>query len=73
VPLCLAKRGYSLSDFNLRMTREEIGSYLGLKLEIVSCALPRLQEGGLIDLNIKHVWLNDIDRLRRQNGSSSCE
>ncbi|WP_255214694.1 helix-turn-helix domain-containing protein, partial [Burkholderia pseudomallei] len=30
------KRGYSASEFNLRMTREEIGCYLGMKLETVS-------------------------------------
>jgi hypothetical protein len=29
-------RGYSSCEFVLRMTREEIGSYLGLKLETVS-------------------------------------
>lgn len=68
-----AKRGYSPLDFNLRMTREEIGSYLGLKLETISRAFSRLQEDGLINVNHKHIRLNDIDRLRRQNGSSFCE
>jgi CRP/FNR family transcriptional regulator len=29
-------RGYSPAEFNLRMSRDEIGSYLGLKLETVS-------------------------------------
>ena len=68
-----AKRGYSPLDFNLRMTREEIGSYLGLKLETISRALSKLQEDGLINVNNKHIRLNDIDRLRRQYGSSFCE
>ena len=68
-----AKRGYSPLDFNLRMTREEIGSYLGLKLETISRAFSRLQEDGLINVNHKHIRLNDIDRLRRQNGSSFCD
>ena len=39
-------RGYSPSEFNLRMTREEIGSYLGLKLETVSRTFSKFQEDG---------------------------
>ena len=39
-------RGYSPSEFNLRMTREEIGSYLGLKLETVSRVFSKFQEDG---------------------------
>jgi CRP/FNR family transcriptional regulator len=34
-----ARRGYSLAEFNLRMTRAEIGSYLGMTLETVSRTL----------------------------------
>jgi CRP/FNR family transcriptional regulator len=44
-----ARRGYSLAEFNLRMTREEIGSYLGMTLETVSRTLSRFQRRGLID------------------------
>jgi CRP/FNR family transcriptional regulator len=40
-------RGYSPTEFHLRMTREEIGSYLGLKLETVSRAFSRFQDDGL--------------------------
>lgn len=58
-----AKRGYSPTNFILRMTREEIGSYLGLKLETVSRSLSKLQEEGVITVNNKHVRLNDINRL----------
>ena len=46
----LVARGYSPSEFNLRMTREEIGSYLGLKLETVSRAFSRVQDDGLISV-----------------------
>lgn len=66
-----AKRGYSSTNFILRMTREEIGSYLGLKLETVSRSLSRLQEEGVIAINNKHVRLNDIQRLSRKLYSSS--
>jgi CRP/FNR family transcriptional regulator len=43
-------RGYATNEFVLRMTREEIGSYLGLKLETVSRAFSRLQSLGLLAL-----------------------
>ena len=57
-------RGYSASDFHLRMTREEIGSYLGLKLETVSRLFSRFQADGLIDVQQKHVHIRDIPGLQ---------
>ena len=57
-------RGYSASDFHLRMTREEIGSYLGLKLETVSRLFSRFQADGLIDVQQKHVQIIDIPGLQ---------
>jgi CRP/FNR family transcriptional regulator len=59
------RRGYSASDFNLRMTREELGSYLGLKLETVSRLFSRFQEDGLIEVQQKHVRIVDIAGLER--------
>jgi len=56
-------RGYSPSDFNLRMTREEIGSYLGLKLETVSRLFSRFQADNLIEVQQKHVRILDIPGL----------
>jgi len=58
-------RGYSASEFNLRMTREEIGSYLGLKLETVSRAFSKFQEDGLISVQQKHIRILDVAGLRR--------
>ena len=58
-------RGYSPSEFHLRMTREEIGSYLGLKLETVSRLFSRFQEDGLIEVHQKHVRIVDIPGLER--------
>ena len=52
-------RGYSSSDFHLRMTRDEIGSYLGLKLETVSRLFSRFHEDGLIEVQQKHVRILD--------------
>lgn len=57
------RRGYSQSDFHLRMTREELGSYLGLKLETVSRLFSRFQEEGLIEVQQKHVRILDIAGL----------
>ena len=56
-------RGYSASDFHLRMTREEIGSFLGLKLETVSRLFSRFQTDGLIEVQQKHVRIVDIPGL----------
>lgn len=64
----LSRRGYSSIEFNLKMTRDEIGSYLGLKLETVSRSFSKLQEDGLITISNKHVKLNDIETLYRKIG-----
>ncbi|MCP5268850.1 MAG: fumarate/nitrate reduction transcriptional regulator Fnr [Zoogloeaceae bacterium] len=58
-------RGYSPAEFYLRMTREEIGSYLGLKLETVSRAFSRFQEEGHIAVQQKHVRILNIAGLKK--------
>lgn len=57
-------RGYSRSEFVLRMTRAEIGSFLGLKLETVSRCLSRFAQENLIEVEQKHVRILDAQRLR---------
>jgi CRP/FNR family transcriptional regulator len=57
-------RGYSPHAFNLRMTRQEIGSYLGLKLETVSRTLSQFQEHGLLSVRVREVEILDMLRLR---------
>lgn len=61
-------RGYSATEFVLRMTREEIGSYLGLKLETISRLLSRLQEEGLLQIQGRTVKLLDLAALRQLAG-----
>src|SRR6266571_3840332 len=61
-------RGYSHSDFNLRMRREEIGSFLGLQLEPVSRLFSRFQEERLIDVQQKHSRILDAAGLARAAG-----
>ncbi len=58
-------RGYSPQEFHLRMTREEIGSYLGLKLETVSRAFSRFQDDDLISVHQKHIRILDAGGLKR--------
>lgn len=59
-----AARGYSPRTFVLRMTRQEIGSYLGLKLETVSRTLSHFHDGGLISVRNKTIEILDPVRLR---------
>lgn len=59
-----AERGYSPTQFQLRMSREEIGSHLGLKLETVSRAFSHFQEIGLIKVQVKSVHLLDLNGLQ---------
>ena len=57
------KLGYSTTRFALRMTREEIGSYLGLTLETVSRVFSRLQRGGVLTVHAREVELTNVERL----------
>jgi CRP/FNR family transcriptional regulator len=69
-------RGYSRTEFVLRMTRAEIGSFLGLKLETVSRVLSRFAHDGLIEVNQKHVRILNTEGLRAivsGNSAASCE
>ena len=60
----LGALGYSRCSFNLRMTRQEIGSYLGLKLETVSRALSALNTSGVIHVRQRSIDIVDVDALR---------
>jgi CRP/FNR family transcriptional regulator len=61
----LHARGFSQSELILRMTREEIGSYLGLKLETVSRTFSKFVEDGIVEVKQRHVRIIDTDGLRR--------
>jgi CRP/FNR family transcriptional regulator len=65
-----AVRGYSATEFNLRMTRQEIGSYLGLKLETVSRAFSGFHRRRLIEVRQRNVRIIDLARLRAMLGPS---
>lgn len=59
-----ADMGYSSKLFNLRMTRHEIGSYLGLTLETVSRTLSAFNEIGLITVDQRSIGICDVESLR---------
>ena len=59
-----ADMGYSSKLFNLRMTRHEIGSYLGLTFETVSRTLSAFNEFGLITVDQRSKGIKDVDSLR---------
>jgi CRP/FNR family transcriptional regulator len=70
----LHARGFSQSELILRMTREEIGSYLGLKLETVSRTFSKFQEDGTIEVKQRHVRIVDTEALQRlvKHQGSDC-
>jgi DNA-binding transcriptional ArsR family regulator len=59
-----AQMGYSSKLFNLRMTRHEIGSYLGLTLETVSRTLSAFNEIGLISVDQRTIGIKDPEALK---------
>lgn len=61
----LKARGYSPREFHMRMSRAEIGSYLGMKLETVSRTFSAFHHQGLLEVDKKHVRILDMDGLTR--------
>lgn len=59
----LHARGFSQSELVLRMTRDEIGSYLGLKLETVSRTFSRFAEEGMVEVRQRYVRILDTAAL----------
>ena len=61
----LHSRGFSQSELVLRMTREEIGSYLGLKLETVSRTFSKFVDDGIVEVKQRHVRILNTEALQR--------
>lgn len=68
----LDARGYSGTELQLRMTREEIGSYLGLKLETVSRIFSRFAADELLEVSNRHVRVLDMDALQARVHLPGC-
>jgi len=58
-------RGFSAAEFHLRMTREEIGCYLGMKLETVSRMFSKFQRERLVQANGKTIRIVDPEGLAK--------
>jgi CRP/FNR family transcriptional regulator len=69
----LHARGFSQSELVLRMTREEIGSYLGLKLETVSRTFSKFVDDGLVEVKQRHVRILNADGLKLIVNSQNCQ
>ena len=68
----LQARGFSASSLILRMTREEIGSYLGLKLETVSRTFSKFQDDGILDVKQRHIRVLDPAKLQGLVSGIAC-
>lgn len=60
----LSARGFSPTQFQLRMSRQEIGSYLGLKLETISRAFSHFQAEGIINVKVRSIEILDLASLQ---------
>jgi CRP/FNR family transcriptional regulator len=68
----LRTRGFSASSLVLRMTREEIGSYLGLKLETVSRTFSKFQDDGILEVKQRQIRVLDQDALQGLVNGNPC-
>jgi CRP/FNR family transcriptional regulator len=68
----LHARGFSQSEFILRMSREEIGSYLGMKLETVSRTFSKFSEEGIIEVKQRYVHILEPDTLKKICNPTTC-
>lgn len=68
----LHARGFSQSELVLRMTREEIGSYLGLKLETISRTFSKFVEDGIVEVKQRHVRILNADALAQIVNHQEC-
>ncbi|MDT0581451.1 MULTISPECIES: fumarate/nitrate reduction transcriptional regulator Fnr [Alteromonadaceae] len=60
------ERGFSAKQFNLSMTRNEIGNYLGLTVETISRLLTRFQKEDLIKVDGKLITISDFDGIKQR-------
>jgi len=68
-----AARGYSPTRFQLRMSREDIGNYLGLTIESISRLLSRFKKSGLLQVDKREVVLLEPVRLKAMAaGTEQC-
>lgn len=60
------ERGFSAKQFNLSMTRNEIGNYLGLTVETISRLLTKFQKDSLIKVEGKLITILDTEAIKNR-------
>ena len=69
-----ATRGYSSSQFQLRMSREEIGNYLSLTVESISRLINKFKKNTLIKVHNRDIDLLNIVSLKAMAaGTEHCK
>lgn len=76
----LRARGFSHSALLLRMTRDEIASFLGLSIETISRTFSKFQAQGLLFVRSRQITITDpvglrlaLDGAARDSGSGRCD
>jgi CRP/FNR family transcriptional regulator, anaerobic regulatory protein len=69
----LHARGFSQSELILRMSREEIGSYLGMKIETVSRTFSKFAEDNIIEVKQRHLHILKTDALKDIVNPKACD
>ena len=68
----LHARGFSQSELILRMSREEIGSFLGMKIETVSRTFSKFVEDGIVEVKQRHVRILNTNALKDIVNPQTC-
>jgi CRP/FNR family transcriptional regulator, anaerobic regulatory protein len=69
----LHARGFSQSELLLRMSREEIGSYLGMKIETVSRTFSKFVEDGIVEVKQRNIRILKTDSLKEIVNPKNCD
>ncbi|MEJ2399360.1 MAG: fumarate/nitrate reduction transcriptional regulator Fnr [Gammaproteobacteria bacterium] len=73
ISLRFSRRGFSSTEFNLPMSRNDIANYLGLAVETVSRIMTHLQDDGMIHVERRFVSILDMPRLKKLAGLGADE
>ena len=69
-----AARGYSATEFQLRMSREDIANYLGLTIESISRLINKFKKQGLLNVRNREVVLLHLTMLKAMAaGTELCQ
>lgn len=69
----LKNRGFSEREFNLSMSRTDIGNYLGLAIETISRQFTQLHANGIVETARKFVRIIDMPKLQKLSGATPGE